>query len=181
MSVSKKLRFEVFKRDGFTCQYCGKTPPDVTLEVDHINPKSKKGKDDINNLTTACFDCNRGKSNIVLKKIPGTIRENAKILKEKEMQLEEYNKLINKAEKRLIKDAEDIAKTYSDYFDGWTCSDQFKIQIKNFIRKLGKPAVIFAMEEACVHMGTWENGNDRALRYFCGICWNKIKGKTKDD
>ena len=45
MSISKKLRFEVFKRDGFQCQYCGKTPPAITLEIDHINPKSKRGQD----------------------------------------------------------------------------------------------------------------------------------------
>ena len=50
MSISKKIRFEVFKRDGFTCQYCGNTPPNVILEVDHIEPKSKNGKDDINNV-----------------------------------------------------------------------------------------------------------------------------------
>lgn len=31
-SISKKLRFEVFKRDGFTCQYCGRMAPDVVLE-----------------------------------------------------------------------------------------------------------------------------------------------------
>ena len=33
--LSKKIRFEVFKRDAFTCQYCGQMAPDVLLEVDH--------------------------------------------------------------------------------------------------------------------------------------------------
>lgn len=37
-TISKKTRFEVFKRDSFTCQYCGRTAPDVILEIDHINP-----------------------------------------------------------------------------------------------------------------------------------------------
>ena len=59
--ISKSTRFEVFKRDSFTCQYCGKSAPDVVLEVDHINPVSKGGDNDISNLITACFDCNRGK------------------------------------------------------------------------------------------------------------------------
>lgn len=62
-SLSKKKRFEVFKRDKFTCQYCGKNAPDVVLEVDHIRPVSKGGNNDILNLITSCFDCNRGKSN----------------------------------------------------------------------------------------------------------------------
>ena len=49
-SISKKLRFEVFKRDNFTCQYCGRMAPDVVLEVDHINPVANGGKNDILNI-----------------------------------------------------------------------------------------------------------------------------------
>lgn len=61
MAISKGKRFEIFKRDGFTCQYCGRRPPDVVLEVDHIHPQSKGGTDDDLNLITSCFDCNNGK------------------------------------------------------------------------------------------------------------------------
>jgi hypothetical protein len=60
--LSKKIRFEVFKRDSFTCQYCGKSAPEVVLEVDHIKPVSKDGENDIVNLITACKACNAGKS-----------------------------------------------------------------------------------------------------------------------
>lgn len=59
--LSKKLRFEVFKRDSFTCQYCGRKAPDVILQVDHIKPVSKGGNNDIMNLVTSCVDCNLGK------------------------------------------------------------------------------------------------------------------------
>ena len=79
--ISKKIRFEVFKRDGFRCVYCGKIPPDVILEVDHIIPVSKKGTNDINNLVTSCFECNRGKRDIELEKVPAKISENIEILK----------------------------------------------------------------------------------------------------
>jgi len=65
-SLSKRLRFEVFKRDSFTCQYCGKSSPNVVLEVDHIEPISKDGNNDLLNLITSCYDCNRGKTNIEL-------------------------------------------------------------------------------------------------------------------
>ena len=37
-TLTKKTRFEVFKRDNFTCQYCGRMAPDVILEIDHISP-----------------------------------------------------------------------------------------------------------------------------------------------
>ena len=51
-SISKKNRFEVFKRDSFTCQYCGASAPDVLLEVDHIKPVASGGTNDILNLIT---------------------------------------------------------------------------------------------------------------------------------
>lgn len=60
-SLSKKLRFEVFKRDSFTCQYCGAQPPKVVLEVDHIHPVAEGGGNEQENLITACDKCNRGK------------------------------------------------------------------------------------------------------------------------
>lgn len=60
--VTPKIRFEVLKRDNFTCQYCGAHGEGVVLEVDHIIPISKGGTSDMGNLITTCFDCNRGKS-----------------------------------------------------------------------------------------------------------------------
>jgi len=60
-SIKKSVRFEVFKRDSFTCQYCGKAAPDVVLHVDHIKPVSKGGENDLLNLITSCADCNLGK------------------------------------------------------------------------------------------------------------------------
>ena len=65
-TIGDKLRFEVFKRDQFKCQYCGKAAPDVVLNVDHINPVSKGGENDILNLVTSCEDCNSGKSDRLL-------------------------------------------------------------------------------------------------------------------
>lgn len=59
--ISAKKRFEILKRDGFKCQYCGKTWKDVTLEVDHIIAKSKGGTDDVDNLITCCRECNMWK------------------------------------------------------------------------------------------------------------------------
>jgi 5-methylcytosine-specific restriction endonuclease McrA len=37
-TISKKTRFEVFKRDKFTCQFCGNEAPNVILEIDHLKP-----------------------------------------------------------------------------------------------------------------------------------------------
>lgn len=59
---SKRLRFEVFKRDFFTCQYCGGQPPHVVLVADHIDPVARGGSSEIDNLITACEACNQGKA-----------------------------------------------------------------------------------------------------------------------
>lgn len=60
--VNKTTRFEVFKRDSFKCQYCGRSAPDVTLQADHIQPASRGGTDDLLNLITCCTECNQGKN-----------------------------------------------------------------------------------------------------------------------
>lgn len=60
-SISPKLRWRVLSRDIFTCVYCGNKPPAVVLEVDHKISVNEGGTDDVENLVTGCFDCNRGK------------------------------------------------------------------------------------------------------------------------
>ncbi len=65
MAVSKRVRFEVLRRDNHTCQYCGAKAPDVVLHVDHVMPVSLGGDDKPNNLVVACRDCNAGKTSIV--------------------------------------------------------------------------------------------------------------------
>lgn len=60
-AISKTVRFEVFKRDRFTCQYCGEKAPDVVLHVDHILAVANGGTNDILNLVTSCAGCNGGK------------------------------------------------------------------------------------------------------------------------
>lgn len=60
--LSKRTRFSVFTRDGFTCRYCGKQSDTVPLVVDHIIPVCQGGTNDIENLATSCVDCNQGKA-----------------------------------------------------------------------------------------------------------------------
>lgn len=64
MAVSRRLRFEILRRDNHTCRYCGASAPDVKLTVDHVVPEALGGSDDPSNLVTACAGCNGGKSSI---------------------------------------------------------------------------------------------------------------------
>ena len=51
-------RQNIFKRDGFRCQYCG-TNRDLT--IDHVVPRARGGKTTWLNLLTACKTCNARK------------------------------------------------------------------------------------------------------------------------
>lgn len=61
IALSKKARFEVLKRDKFSCQYCGAKAPDALLHVDHVVPVVEGGGNDMLNLVSACAACNGGK------------------------------------------------------------------------------------------------------------------------
>lgn len=58
--IPKRVRFEVLRRDNYTCRYCRAT--DAPLTIDHVIPTVLGGSDDPDNLVAACKDCNAGKS-----------------------------------------------------------------------------------------------------------------------
>lgn len=63
VKMSKSLRYDILKRDGFKCQICGRAAKDgVKLHVDHILAVAKGGKTEKSNLRTLCDICNQGKS-----------------------------------------------------------------------------------------------------------------------
>ena len=59
--IPRKLRHEVFKRDGYRCRECGASKDETILEIDHIIPVARGGTNDIDNLQTLCRECNRMK------------------------------------------------------------------------------------------------------------------------
>ena len=62
LSLSRSKRFNILRKCNFSCYYCGRRAPAITLEVDHVIPISRGGTDEETNLIAACWDCNRGKS-----------------------------------------------------------------------------------------------------------------------
>lgn len=59
-AISKRIRYEILRRDNNTCRYCHAT--DSPLTIDHVTPTALGGTDDPGNLVAACRDCNSGKS-----------------------------------------------------------------------------------------------------------------------
>lgn len=174
--ISKKKRFDIFKRDAFICQYCGGSPPSIVLEVDHINPVCAGGSNHIDNLITSCFNCNRGKGGTELSVFPSSIVDKAEVLKEKVLQYKELQKLQKKIKDLQDADLDLIEQVYSDSFDGYVFNPRFRNgSVLKFLLLLGVNEVVDAMNIACSRIYYNE---DKALKYFCGVCWGKIRDRS---
>ena len=172
--LSKKVRFDVFKRDGFKCCYCGANPSDtVVLEVDHVVPVAEGGQNDIDNLVTSCQPCNRGKGAIPLDVIPQTLEEKASIVAEREAQIRAYREIMELRSERLEEETWSVAEIFMDRFRRDTINKDELLSIRMFIQRLDVYEVQEAMEIA-VMKKTWP---PHAFKYFCGVCWTKIRDR----
>ena len=158
-SISNKVRFEVFKRDSFKCQYCGQAAPDVVLEVDHINPVSKGGDNNIVNLVTSCSDCNNGKSNILL--------DDNSVVNKQRAQLEELNdrrnqlQLIAEWREGLLLIEQESVELICTEFNRWSgCNvlDLGKKKILKWLKKYRLPDILEATQTSCLQYLKETNG-----------------------
>ena len=179
MSLSKKVRFEVFKRDLFTCQYCGKRPPDVVLEVDHVHPRCEGGSDEMDNLTTSCWDCNRGKAGNQLGNVAPGIDELTRLAAIQEMA--ERSKLLAQ-EQQAARQAEEtnlniMGVVWSWWEDELDEGDSYQdVSIRMFLKR-GLTLGDFrdATDSTIAKRNQrWMSGT-AAWRYFCAACWSKIR------
>lgn len=170
--LSKKTRFDVFKRDGFICQYCGSHPPSVILEVDHIEPVSLGGNNSPDNLITSCFNCNRGKGAQPLDVIAPGVAEKSERLREAEEQLKAYYKLAKAREARLDKEAWQVAETMKPRCGVEGFRKDWLSSIKTFLKRMDFYEVVASMEIA---VSRKPQRSYVTFQYFCGICWSKIK------
>lgn len=170
--INQKLRFDVFKRDLFQCQYCGRTPPSVVLEVDHIIPRKESGTDTMDNLITSCFDCNRGKAAVPLSQAPEALVNKTARMKEKTEQLKAYTELLQEQEEWVQAQIDEIQDAYRKLYPGWVFSDSF---CEGSLRRFLKSLTAADIKEALA-MAYGRCSNDRqVIKYMCGICWNWIK------
>lgn len=171
--VSPKLRFEVFKRDDFTCQYCGRHPPDVLLHADHIISVNDGGADDIDNLITACEPCNLGKGATPLSSVPLSLSERAADLTEREQQIAGYCAAIENQRDRVERELWRVVETLQGGPSGEYPKDRC-LQIKRLIGQLGFYPTLEAAEIADAKIA----GSGDPWRYFLGVVRNKLKAKT---
>lgn len=172
-AISTKTRFEIFKRDGFVCQYCGAHPPQAILHVDHIVPVVEGGDNEQSNLVTACSCCNLGKGPRSLSCVPESLEAKAALVAEREAQLRGYTQIMDEARDRRENDAWRVADVFINHFskNDSIRKDWFQ-SIRMFVEKLGVHECLDSMESAVAKKG-WSESS--CFRYFCGICWRKIK------
>ena len=168
-SVSKTLRFEVFKRDSFTCQYCGRKAPDVILEVDHIKPVSQGGKNTLLNLITSCKDCNRGKGKRLLTE-KQTLEKERKQLEEMQERREQLQMMMRWHDEVSAMEDEEInfiEKTLLD--DDKSFTESGKRIVRKVIKQFGFEQVLTA---AKIAKEQYEDNGER-LKKLGGIAYNK--------
>jgi hypothetical protein len=184
MTVSRKIRFEVFKRDNFTCQYCGRKTPEVILEIDHVIPLSKGGVNDSDNLITSCFECNRGKGESLLDTIlkDKDIHDETVLLAEREQQLAEYNYLKQKIRERESSEIEELKNYFADKFIGISrpyALDEFPDTLARQSLKIISYIDIFELIDMAVDITSKDTKGDyhtvAAGKYLSAILRNKLR------
>lgn len=169
--ISKRVRFEVFKRDSFSCQYCGATPPKL-LEIDHITPVAEGGTNEEGNLVTACMDCNRGKAAVPLSVVPKTLEEKAAETLEREYQLAGYREIMEARAARIEDDRWEVAEILVPGSAKAGMKRDWLRSIMIFNERLPLHVVKEAANLARDRVSYSERSR---FLYFCKVCWNKIK------
>jgi hypothetical protein len=149
--------------------------PDVVLEIDHINPVKRGGKNDILNLVTSCLDCNRGKGqktltdNQIIKQQQELLkdlnekREQLKMMLVWKKELESFeNEQVSAVEKMLFTATKDCLSEYG------------RNSIKKAIKKYGLEEVI---ESTKISISQYNNGTEdgieKTFAYIPRICANR--------
>lgn len=171
-AITKGVRFDVFKRDKFTCQYCGAHPPSVILHVDHIHPVSKGGTNAVANLITACLPCNIGKGAKSLNEAPQSLKDKAAEVAEREAQLNGYSLVMQAAADRVERESWVVAARLMGLESVESFNRQELQSIRTFVKRGGYWLAVEAAEIAAARFPVY---GQRTFKYFCGIVWAKLK------
>lgn len=177
MPVSKRLRYEVLRRDNHACRYCGAVAPDAKLTIDHVTPVALGGTDTADNLVTACEPCNSGKTSSTPSaplvddvaqdalRWAAAMKQAAENLCQQEKPKNEYRAAFKAIWDGWAYQAGSKRKTF-DLPPGW------KTSIENF-RQAGLPQEVWPdIVERVMTNKTVKA--DNLFRYCCGIAWRMV-------
>lgn len=177
MAISKRMRFEIFRRDNHTCRYCGDKAPDIKLTVDHVLPEALGGNDEPTNLVAACQDCNNGKTSIA---------PDSPLVDDIDQAAAVWNAALAKAQEEAAEQF-DLKEQLIEFFDDeWAARTpsfaelpiDYEYTVVDFHTKgLSTDELVEAINIAAGKRGSI--AQRQMWSYFCGICWNKIRELEK--
>lgn len=182
MAVSKRLRYEVLRRDNHTCRYCGASAPDVKLVVDHVIPEALGGKSEPGNLVTACEPCNSGKSSTTPDApLVEDVRQDA-------MRWAQAMAIAAEGEQAERFERNAYREKFTDAWSDWTF--EYRGERKPIELPADWPTSLDAFRRAGLTEDDIKDAVDKAMRkkdlrhdgifkYFCGICWRMLDDRRE--
>lgn len=175
MAVSKRLRYEVFKRDAHTCRYCGGTAPNVQLTVDHVVPVALGGGDQPDNLVTACADRNAGKS---------SVPADAPLVEGVADRQIQWGKAMEEAARIQAQDSDEARRATALFLEEWSYLTDPQLLPGDWeesierLRQAGLEAeTIRDQIKYAVNKGYL--AYNKMFAYTCGICWRIIRERQE--
>lgn len=178
MALSRRLRFEILRRDNHACRYCGACAPDVKLTVDHVIPVALGGSDDPTNLVAACRECNAGKSATnpdaaLVADVRADALRWAQAMQVAEVISGGWLDALN----RTIEDVDGLWCEWTDWHDDrFERPAEWQSSVEQFMRqRVGLDEWRYAIRKA---MESQAGAHDK-WRYTCGVLWKRIKERTE--
>jgi len=176
VAVSKRLRYEILRRDNFTCRYCMTATPGTPLRVDHVVPVALGGTDDPTNLVTSCEPCNSGKTSTV----PDSPLV-AQVKKDAMRWQMAWAVAVAEAKSEGKQRAKDIAKVKKNYVAAYkgrhgaapTLPEGWEASVGRWL-DLGLPMTLIDKAIASAVGRSYVPAKDR-FAYFAGCCWSLLK------
>lgn len=171
-SLSKRTRFEIFKRDSFRCVYCGATPLQRDLRVDHVVAIANGGTDDPPNLVTTCDPCNAGKSDVPLERQKFGPVEMTEAMEDRAELVRSYLENIKKHDEAVVEATEAVREIWEQHIGGMS-KDMFG-RMKRLIREWPIEKLHEAIEITGRRIGNPDAEYDSRValsqaKYFSGV------------
>jgi hypothetical protein len=174
--LSKRLRFEILKRDGFRCRYCGANSSQVLMHVDHVVPVADGGGDDPANLVTACADCNLGKSDVPLDQSRLNPASPTQSMIDHAEQIRAYMDAVAEVEQLRVDMTVEIDQKWDRLLGAPMAGPMFK-ELPYWIGAIGYERVL---EAVTIVAGRGLRG-ERCNRYFFAILRNMRDGTIRPE
>lgn len=176
MAVSKRLRYEILRRDSHTCRYCGASAPDAPLRVDHVTPVALGGTDEPSSLVTSCEPCNSGKS---------SVPPDAALVAGVSTDAMRWSVAWKRAADELRLGSAERAANTAEVIDAFTRSIKGRYGAAPAVPQDAEASVVRWLElglpkEKITELIAYAVGRtavapDNKWRYFSGCCWNALK------